>query len=100
MFASVFHKEVWQALTCIKHLGGVPVVSIMKQSHIYVDNVTLLQRSVVWDSVAHALVHAGAHTLGELAIVQRRWVGIVVHDHLVHGPVNLICCYTRLDQCA
>ena len=39
-----------------------------------------LQRPVVWDPMAHTLVHAGAHALWEPAIIQTRGVGVVVYN--------------------
>lgn len=45
---------------------------------------TVCERPVVWDAVAHALVDAGAHALGELAVVEGRGVCARADDHLVH----------------
>ena len=43
------------------------MVAVQEDGHVDVDDVALLQRAVVGDAVAHALVDAGAHALGELA---------------------------------
>eukprot|EP00955_Chlamydomonas_euryale_P101867 365377-Chlamydomonas_euryale.AAC.42 len=61
------------------------MVAIQEDCDIDVDDVALLQRTVVRDAVAHTLVHTCAHTLGECAVVEWRWVCSIVNDHLMHG---------------
>lgn len=54
----------------------IAVVAVVVQSHVDVDNVTILERSLVGDAVADGLVDRGADGLGEIHVVQGRGIGL------------------------
>lgn len=41
----------------MKHARRIPVVAIEEDCYVNVDDITVLQRPVVWDAVADALVY-------------------------------------------
>lgn len=71
----------------------------MIQSDIDVDDITILQRALVGDTVADGLVDGGADGLGEVHVVQGRGVRLedIVSRHIEksEGTVSYITLYTR-----
>jgi hypothetical protein len=75
-----------------KRLVEIGVVATDVHGHVNVDNVAVLQRSVVRHTVANDLIDRGAHTLGEIVVIERRGVRIMGNGGFVHDTVNLITC--------
>ena len=69
---------------------GVAVHAVEERGHVDVDDVAVLDDGRVRDAVADHLVEAGAAGLGEALVAQRRRVGAVVAQELVHHPVDLV----------
>lgn len=71
-------------------LVEISVVAPHVHGHVDVDDVTLLQGPVVRHAVAYDLIDGGAHTLGEVVVVERRGVGIVGDGGFMHHAINLV----------
>lgn len=52
----------------------ISVETFMIQSHVDVDDVTILERPLVWDTVANRFVDGRADRFGKVDVVKRRWV--------------------------
>lgn len=63
-------------LADIVRLVNVAVEASVVEGDVDVDNVAVLQDALIGNTVADALVHAGAHRLGEVAVVEWRGVGL------------------------
>jgi hypothetical protein len=63
-----------------------------------VANVSVLQRSVVGDSVADDLVDRGAARLGKLVVVEWRRIAVSFHARLVHHPVHLVSRHSHCEN--
>jgi len=74
------------------------VVAIEEDGDVNVDNISLSQRSAVWDAMADALVNTGAYTLGEVSIVEGGGVGSSFYCHGVHSAINLVRGDAGLDE--
>lgn len=63
----------------------VSVVSVQVAGHIEIDNIAILQWSLIWDTVTNDFVDRCTARLGEVVIVQWRWIcstfyGCIVND--------------------
>ena len=54
-----------------EHLAGVPVIPILDDGDVDVDDVTVLEAAIAGDSVTHGMVDGGADRLGESVVVER-----------------------------
>lgn len=70
-----------------ERLIEIPMVAAMKDSHIYVTDIAILQRTLVGYAVADDLVDAGAARLGEVVVVQWGWVTVAFDGRLVHYAI-------------
>ena len=62
-----------------EHLAAVAVVSVQVHGDVEVDDITILQPSIIGDSVTDHLVNARAAAFGEPVIIERRWVGAALY---------------------
>lgn len=67
------------------------------QSHIKVDNIILLQRSLIGNTVANDFVNTCTYTLGELDVVERTGIGISVDTGLMANGIEFIGRDTGFD---
>mmetsp|Transcript_16144 Transcript_16144/g.41451 ORF Transcript_16144/g.41451 Transcript_16144/m.41451 type:complete len:319 (+) Transcript_16144:799-1755(+) len=69
----------------------VTMIAITKQGDINVDNVSILERPIVWDAMTGNLVHRRTARLGKAMIAQRRRICIVGYHCLVDSTIHFIC---------
>lgn len=80
-----------------ERLVEIPMVAAMKDGDIYVTDIAILQRTLVGYAVADDLIDAGAARLGEVVVVQWRWVTVAFDGRLVHNAIQLIRCYAHFN---
>ena len=85
-------------ITNVVCLIEIRVQAIAVDGNVEVDDITVLKRALVRDTVANDLVNAGADTLGEVVVVEWRRVGVALHALLVDDGVNLLGGHTGLDS--
>ena len=85
-------------ITNVVCLIEIRVQAIAVDGNVEVDDITVLKRALVRDTVANDLVNAGADTLGEVVVVEWRRVGVALHAFLVDDGVNLLGGHTGLDS--
>lgn len=84
----------------VEHAAGVAVVAVLDHGDIDVDGVTVLERLLVGDAVAHHMVDRGADRLGETFVVERRRDRLLdVDDVVMAQAVELFGGDTGLDVC-
>uniref|UniRef100_A0A0A9H651 IDP454 n=1 Tax=Arundo donax TaxID=35708 RepID=A0A0A9H651_ARUDO len=76
------------------------MVAIQVDCNINVDDVPILERARIRDSMAGAQVHRRADALRKPAVSEGRGVGAGVDDHLAHCSLDLIRRHRRFDQCS
>ena len=65
----------------------------MVATNVYVDNISFLEGSGVWDSVTNYFVNRGAATSWEFIIVQRRRISIILNKIIMNHLINFFSCY-------
>merc|ERR1711904_199842 len=73
-----------------ERLVEVGVVLFVVDTHVEVDDVTILNWSAVGNPVADDLVRRDAHALREPVVVQWAWVDLAVHACLENDSVDLV----------
>eukprot|EP00529_Nitzschia_sp_RCC80_P001596 CAMPEP_0113512818 /NCGR_PEP_ID=MMETSP0014_2-20120614/39535_1 /TAXON_ID=2857 /ORGANISM="Nitzschia sp." /LENGTH=91 /DNA_ID=CAMNT_0000409187 /DNA_START=510 /DNA_END=785 /DNA_ORIENTATION=+ /assembly_acc=CAM_ASM_000159 len=58
--------------------------------YININNITILDLTVVWDSMADNFVDTRADTFGEVVVIQRGWVTIPFDTCLMDDSVDFI----------
>ncbi|MNZ58540.1 hypothetical protein D3C78_765520 [compost metagenome] len=82
----------------VEHAAGVAVVTVLDDSYVDVQGITVLERLVARDAVAHHVVDRGADRLGEALVVERRRDRLLlVDDVVVAQAVELFGGDTGLD---
>ena len=71
------------------------MISVLIDTHIQVDNVSILEWSRVRDAVADDLIDGSAETPGIVVIVQWRGVRIVLYYELMHHSIDLLSGHAR-----
>ena len=75
----------------------VSMEAIVVGSHVQIDNISILQRSRVWNAVADDLINRCAATPWEVIVVPRRWIRSLADDVVVHHSVNFFCSHTDFN---
>lgn len=73
-----------------KRLVQIPVISLVKHADVNVDDVAVLELPPVRDAVADDLVHARAHRLWKVVVMQRRRIRSVLDTRLVHNLIDMV----------
>ncbi len=71
------------------------VTSLIVDGNINVDDITVLNFSVIRNTVTDDFVDRRADTFGKVVVIQRRWVAATFDRGLMDDPVNLIRGYAR-----
>ena len=75
----------------------VSVEAIVVGSHVQIDNISILQRSRVWNAVADDLIDGRAAAPWEVIIVPRRRIRTLTDDVVMHYFVNFFCCHSNFN---
>jgi len=67
-------------------------------SNVYVDNISVTQWSVIWNSVACNIVNWRADGLRESTVKQRRWIGTSSYAGIMCNDVNFISCHSTSNS--
>ena len=65
--------------------------AIFVYSYVQVDDISVLKRPIIRNSVTNYLIDGGTERLGELVIVVRRRICIVFDDEIMYDLVNMVC---------
>lgn len=76
----------------------IAVETTIVAGHVQVDNITLLEHTLVGNAVANDLVDGSAHGFGEVVIIEGGRVRATLDGRFVHNSVNLIRCDTRTNS--
>ena len=56
-----------------------------------IDDVSVLERSSIWNTVTNDLINGSTAAPGEVVIVTWRWVGPLRNDIVMHDPIDFLC---------
>ena len=68
------------------------MISVEITCHIDIDSVSLLQPSVVRNTVAENLINRGTDTLREVKVVDGSGIGVLADDMVVNSSVDVLSC--------
>lgn len=70
---------------------------ILVCGHVKIEDIAILKRSLVGNSVTDDLIDRGAATSREVVVVAGRRVRTSIDDKIVHNCVDLLSCYAYRD---
>lgn len=65
--------------------------TIFVDSNIKINNITIFQRSIVWNSVANNFIYRCAKWFWEFVVIIWWWVSIVLDDKVMNCFINFVC---------
>lgn len=67
-----------------KHLAGIPVIPVLDDSDVYIDDVTFLEDlGVTWNTMADHVIDGCADRFGETVVIERSRDGLLHIDYIV-----------------
>lgn len=75
----------------------IPVISLVIERNIDIDDIAFSQWALVWDTVADDLVDGRADRFWESSVVEGRRVGVTLDTGIVHDFIQFICGNARSD---
>eukprot|EP00981_Chlorochromonas_danica_P001210 scaffold268_cov210-Ochromonas_danica.AAC.5 len=88
--------HLWRHVTHQNGLGAVAMHSLVIDSDVDIDNVSIAQDRAIRDAMADNFIDRSAAGLGIVIVVERRRIAIATDDRLMDKLVDIICGHPRL----
>lgn len=99
LFWYIAHKECFIQIS---------MISLVIYSHIQVHNISILEFSGIWDTMANNLIHRTkliitkldlrTNTFREEVVIQRGWIRITLYTFFQHNLINFLSCDTNTNS--